>query len=196
MYENDERLDAVRAILRTIGESHIDTLHSGDVDVSDAEAVLDKAVRYLNSGWYHFNTQRKRIFTVPQDTGILDIPSNIIAVMKSDRLQPDLQVRKARVYNLSDYTYDLRPIAVGGKITLKALEALEYEDLPPTAKAYVLALARREFLQDVDADSLKLQALMRDEEAAFLKFKIADDKLVKVNYFAANRVKFRFLGKE
>ena len=182
---------AIRAILRTIGESHIN-LDSNDVDVADAGTVLDMAVDELLSQNWEFNTHRNRPFTLDQQ-GFIRLPSNISQVTRSKRGDPIVQIVNGLVFDMERFTSDMRPVAPSGVHKMDCTLILSYENLPPLARNAALAKARKTFLQDINADGTRLQALIKEETESYAKLLEYDKGLIRANYFEASKDKIHWL---
>jgi hypothetical protein len=157
------KLDAVNAMLATIGEAPRNTL-TGDKTADAARAIndLNEVTRLVQvEGWW-FNTEES--FTLVRDTnGIIMVPSNTIRLeidpVKYRDVTPIL--RGDRLYDKKNRTYVFTQ-----DIECQAIVVLlDFEQLPEPARQYVFIRASRVF-QKRQLGSSTLHQLSQEEEFA------------------------------
>lgn len=157
------KLDAVNAMLATIGEAPRNTL-TGDKTADAARAIndLNEVMRLVQvEGWW-FNTEES--FTLVRDTnGIIMVPSNTIRLeidpVKYRDVTPIL--RGDRLYDKKNRTYVFTQ-----DIECQAIVVLlDFEQLPEPARQYVFIRASRVF-QKRQLGSSTLHQLSQEEEFA------------------------------
>lgn len=145
-------LDAVNTMLATIGEAPVSTLDGAlHVDAVGARITITRITKQVQSeGWY-FNTEHNYQLT-PNTDGEINLPDNIISV----DIEPlsgkniDVITRGRKLYDLKNHTYTFTE-------TLKAtvVLTLPFEELPETAKEYVICRAARKYQTEfVGSDTL------------------------------------------
>jgi hypothetical protein len=157
------KLDAVNAMLATIGEAPRNTL-TGDKTADAARAIndLNEVTRLVQvEGWW-FNTEES--FTLVRDTnGIIMVPSNTIRLeidpVKYRDVTPIL--RGDRLYDKKNRTYVFTQ-----DIECQAIVVLlDFEQLPEPARQYAFIRASRVF-QKRQLGSSTLHQLSQEEEFA------------------------------
>lgn len=135
-------LEAINALLTTIRVEPIASLATinANVDAAGAKLALDDVSRELQTSGWNFN--RERDFEIaPEASGEVLLPANTLKV-KSSRSETNdrLVARGLRLYNPATHSYNIGRAAI-----VDIVLALPYEELPASAKAYVVALAARRF---------------------------------------------------
>lgn len=162
-------LEAVNAMLDTIGEAPIDSLI--DIEAPDAGTALrrlrvaSKAVQLI--GW-EWNTELDVVIT-PNGDGHLVLPNNTLKVIAA---QCDSTMRLThrgdKLYDKKNQTYIFTKTA---KATL--IVALLFEEMPEAARQYVMLTAADKFQDgvlgsptlDKEAEESRMQALQSLEAA-------------------------------
>ena len=156
MITTTTELSAVNTMLGVIGESPINSLSniSGVIDAVTARQVLNEvAVTVLSEGW-QFNTENNWTF-LPDVTGTITIPSNLLEVSATDHTTLDVAIRGTRLYDRKNHTYDFSDYA-GIGVKLNTVSLMEFDDMPQAAKYYVAIRAARVFqTRVVGSDTLK-----------------------------------------
>jgi hypothetical protein len=138
-------LEAVNAMLDSIGEAPIDSLI--DIEAPDAGTalrrlrVVSKAVQLI--GW-EWNTDEDMVLT-PNAEGELVVPANALKLIPSagdTRYRPTL--RGPRVYDKKSQTYTF---ATSIKATI--VTALNFDELPEAARQYIMLEAAERFQEGV-----------------------------------------------
>jgi hypothetical protein len=167
-------LSAVNVMLAAIGEAPVEDVWDTDnSDVVSAVQTLHNTSRSVQAeGWY-FNTETNYPL-VADSAGNITLPNSVISV----DIEPSNAVDKAdailrgnRLYNLETHSYAFtRGLEYRATITFY----LEFEQLPESAKEYIVIRAARRFQTDsVGSETLEKftekdeysarSALMREE---------------------------------
>jgi hypothetical protein len=159
-------LEAVNSMLATIAESPVTALDGTHEDAIMARQVLRQVSREVQAeGWY-FNVEYDYPLN-PDVNGEISIPSN----MTSADIEPysqeryndleDVIIRGDRLYNNADHTY-----VFNHPIYVTARWALNFEELPETAKTYIVTRASRLFQTKAMGSETLNQFTQADEARA------------------------------
>lgn len=133
-------LEALNRVLEAARVSRVSSLSAVDLheDANGAKAAIDDVSREVQMEGWEFNTEREYPIT-PDGSGYLTLPNNTLKV-NSTRYQSGnrLVQRGTRLYDPKLHT-DVFTEDAEVDIVL----ALEFDDLPMSAKAYITALAAR-----------------------------------------------------
>lgn len=166
------KLDAVNSVLAVIGEMPITTLE----DTLNADAVLalrmlEDVVRdVLIEGWY-FNTDHG-MEIAPDVNGNIELAPSVINIDIDPRYSVGVDVvqRGNRLYDKKNHTYIFTQPIKGVSMTYH----LDFDELPATAKQYVLALTKVKFQSNVLGDQVLHNALLQDLQRVRTAF-VAED---------------------
>jgi hypothetical protein len=153
-------LEAVNQMLRSIGEQPVQTLTSGQLDASQAQAILNETSRRIQAQGWHANTRRSVALT-PNSSDEYVVAANILSI---DTVNPDsarrtgspnpssyynVAVRRSSddtKYLLYDVDNDTETWANGpDTLVVDIIEFLQFEYLPPMLQAYIYKAAAHEF---------------------------------------------------
>jgi hypothetical protein len=172
-------LEAVNAMLRTIGESPVSTIEdNGVIDAVTARQQLRNTSRRVQARGWHWNTEKALVLVRSFPEGEVKVPAN---TLKVDTVGPsagvDVTLRGNRLYDRTKHTF-----AFDTSLTVDLVAFLRFEELPENARQYITIAASRKFQQDtVGSDTLsnfnlrdELMALvaLQDEEAANADYNI------------------------
>jgi len=186
-------LDAVNLCLAGIGREPVSSLETADLDSAMARAVIQQSSLDIQvnagRGWW-FNTERNWNLQ-PSDTGVVKLPNNTLSIVEARATFYDrgerLTMRGNKVYDTDAHTFDLRDIVNrDGTITFSLILALEYEELPQTARSAVAWKSRRVFADDVVGDEVQHQINMRGENRAFAALEVEHHRTARKNYLRDN----------
>lgn len=156
-----DKLTAVNRLLGIIRERHISTLEGVlKEDARTALQILDNASHDIQSKGWSFNTDRD--FDLPLNaSNEVDLPETTLVVTVSERhaYQGKLPMQRgSRLYNPTsrDYKFDA-PVHIDRLVT-----KLEWEDLPPVAQSYIVAVAKSEMLFQGHGDQAGMLMAQRD----------------------------------
>lgn len=146
-------LDVINDMLATLGESPLNA-------IEDDHPMVAAGVRFLKvaswreqaKGWW-FN---KEVVTLsPDNDGFILTPADAISV---DPLKPDklFVQRGRRLYNVEESSYKFDK-----EVKCNIIRSIPFEDLPPSAAAYIAQCAVLEFQTSYDADEQKTRRIER-----------------------------------
>lgn len=158
-------LDAVNAVLASIGEAPVPSLDNAFVDAQAAHTLLRDVSRQLQLRGWTWNTEQEYALT-PTNTGEIFLPTNTLKMVPSGG-ETYVQ-RGLRVYDPVEQSY---LFTTGFTATLTLF--LDWELLPEPARTFLYLRAARRF-QDRLQDSESLRRIQREDElaawASFLEF--------------------------
>lgn len=163
-------LEAINEILATSAESPVSTLEENQViDASLAMNTLRAtSVEVQTIGW-NFNSEEGVPLT-PDQNGEVILPQNVLRVDTSgESASTDAVQRGLRLYDKGNRTYQFT-----GTVTVDWVLGLDYEELPSTARLFIMIRAARKY-QDryfgdqsthsyTAQDELNARAAMMQEE--------------------------------
>lgn len=158
-------LSAVNAMLAVIGEAPLSTLDGNALhaDAVSARQTLHNTSRSVQAeGWY-FNTEYNYPLTPDRD-GFVTLPPDIVSVdvepLNTGWRNVDVVVRGKRLYDLENHTYAFDPETCY-KATV--LLILPFDELPETAKDYIMIRAGRRFQGEAVGSETLAQFTQQDE---------------------------------
>lgn len=178
------KLEAVNAMLHSIGESPVVTIDSDTdplpVDVDIALRVLLSTNREVQVPGWAFNTEKEYPMARDSD-GFLPLPSNALSVDPDGYFRDrDGVMRGNRLYDRKKHTF-----VWDKNITATIKFLLDFEDLPEAARNYIAVRATRKFQAGsvgsatlnnfTEADETMARALMAHEEADAGDFNVVRD---------------------
>lgn len=155
-------LDALNILLGTIGSSPLTSLSNPqNADALSAQNKLDSARKEIQAENWYFNSEENFLLVPDVTTGFITIPSNITAIDSMGRFgeKVDAVVRGNKLYDRGNHTYKFDTT-----IYANVLECLDFDELPETAKLYVVARAARQFQEEMLGDT-SLRTWTREDEA-------------------------------
>ena len=136
-------LDAVNTMLSIIGEPPLNSITgSSRADALIAVNILTEVSREIQGAGWHFNTERE-VTMVPDLAGEIVLATNIVRVDTEDTnvtSDIDVAVRGSKLYNRAGLTY-----VFTSALKFTVVYLLEFEDLPETARRYIMIRAGRIF---------------------------------------------------
>lgn len=164
-------LEAVNAILRTIGEAPLDTINDTFADAAVAKQLLREETIALQNGEWTWNTEVAFPLT-PDADGEVILPQNTLrvvyieaaeAVPAGTTFDPALLVQRgSKLYDRGNHTYTI-PV----KLSADLVVALNFEELPEAARRFIYVRSGRRFMDDVQASSEGHGFKARDEQASW-----------------------------
>jgi hypothetical protein len=152
-------LDAVNAILASVGESPITTLENAFVDAEMARDLLRQRLRACQLQGWTFNTDTNVALT-PDNLGIIYLPPTTLKYTFEDT---NLVVRGGKLYDRSKQTYTFTASVTA--LTLVSLIA--FEDCPEAMRLFTTIQAGRRFQDRYQGDQSLHQFQGRDEVSAW-----------------------------
>lgn len=156
-------IEAVNILLATIGSSPVTNLESPqNADVRMASDILRTALREVQAEKWYFNTEDNYPLSA-DGTGQIYVPINLISIDCLGRYGEhiDAVVRGSRLYDRANHTYTFT-----GTIYANVLWCLDFNDLPETAKLYVVTKAARRYQEEMLGDPSLRTWTREDEERA------------------------------
>lgn len=176
-------LEAINTILAMVGESPV---NSTALDAIAPGAIARNILREVSrsvqaKGWY-FNTEERYVLT-PDNTGRIYVPINTMDVEAVDERQVGQEtvvVRNNHLYSMTRHT-DVFP----QPITVNLILALEFQDLPQSAREYITILAGMRFASRYTQDEMvfRFSEVEVNEAKATL---ISEDLRSRPQYFGQN----------
>lgn len=141
-------LEAINEMLRAIGEAPVSTIDTGNSDVTTALDLLRSHSRRVQALGWHFNTERETII-IPDGNGYLNVPSNALKIDASGyQAYQDVIQRGTKLYDKENKTFVFTE-----SITVDIVVGLDWDELPESARAHIIALAGLEFVDtDIGSD--------------------------------------------
>ena len=155
-------LDALNILLGTIGSSPLTSLSNPqNADALSAQNKLDSARKEIQAETWYFNSEENFPLVPDAVTGFITIPPEITTIDSMGRFgeKVDVIVRGNKLYDRENHTYKFDTT-----IYANVLECLDFDELPETAKLYVVARAARQFQEEMLGDT-SLRTWTREDEA-------------------------------
>jgi len=151
------KLEAVNACLTNIGEAPVANLTGLQVDAQVADSTIDEITREVQTHGWHWNTETHTLS--PDINGNILLPANTLRIdtVETD-ISTDVIQRNMRLYNRKDNTYTFTK-----SLRLQLTLALDFEDLPETARRYITMRAMRIF-QERSLGSESISKFNRSDE--------------------------------
>ena len=183
-------LEAINAMLSTIGESPVNTVEdTGNVDVVIARQILQSVSREVQARGWHFNTEKNYTIT-PDSAGYLVLPNT---VLKVDTVYPDsskdVVVRGSRLYDREKHTYVFTDAV---KVDMTIL--LTFDELPEVARNCVTIRAARIFQERVVGSDTLHAFNSQDEARAMVSLMEYEADTADLNILSGNYSVYRILG--
>lgn len=157
-------IEAVNALLRTIGEAPISTLAGAlPVDASMARQLLHATSRTLQTKGWAFNVDLD--FPLPALTdGTVPVPSNTLSIDAVDKTKR-LVIRAGKLYDRAN-----RTAVFGSTVTVNITLFHAFSDLPEYARQFVYISAGRQFQDSTLGDDSLHRFTVQDEIDAWAAF--------------------------
>lgn len=160
-------LEAINTMLSAIGEAPINSLDASSqtADVIVAQKILTETSREVQSAGWNFNRETE-VPMYPDASNNVPIPTNVARIdVEKAHADTTLYIQRgSKIYNKSDQTFTITK-------TLKCtvVYMLDWEDLPQSARNYIMIRAARRF-QDRVVGSEKHHAYNQGDEFQALVF--------------------------
>ncbi len=165
-------LEAINAMLSAIGEAPVNSLEASSVtqDVSMAQRILTEVSREVQSHGWNFNRETEVPIVADNNSNIL-LPTNAarIDVEPANAGTIEYIQRGGKLYNKTDQTY-----TITGTLKCTVVYMLDWEDLPQTARHYIMIRAARRYQDRVVGSSKHHDFNQQDEFQALVAFKDAE----------------------
>lgn len=158
-----DELDAINDILASIGEAPVLTLgDSANVDVSNAQQILAKVNRQIQSKGWAFNIEEGAVLTPDVNTQLIPYLPSYIRLVGADATNVYIN-RSGYVYDTSNKT-DL----FSGAITVNLTQIRDYSEMPQCFRTYIITKASRQFNMRYFGDTSIEQILAEEEAEAYM----------------------------
>jgi hypothetical protein len=159
------KIEAVNAMLSTIGEAPVNSLSSGLVDAETAETILNEVSRSIQAMGWNFNSEPN--YSVNADAfGNVNLPLNILradATSKYRSTENEYIQRGNKIYDKRQHTFN-----IGKDLKLDVVVLLDFTDLPEVARRYITVKSARIFQERVvGSDTLSSMNRNDEQEALF-----------------------------
>lgn len=167
-------LEAVNAILASVGESPVDTLDDNFVDAQLARNLLRAELRAVQTlGWHH-NTEEDVELTPSLADSKIYLPQNTIRAVFSDKAF----VQRGRVV----YDKTRRSDTFTAPVTVTLILALGFDEVPEPMRRYATLKAGRRFQDQYQSDNVLHQIHQRDELNAWASLLNYEAEVANWNY--------------
>jgi hypothetical protein len=155
-------LEAVNAILGSVGESPVSTLDGDFVDAQTAQALLQQVSRRVQSEGWSFNTETEYPLA-PDNQGRIFVPRNTLKFKYADTT---VVMRGFRLYDRTNRSYT----TFTDPITAELVLALDYEELPEPLRQFIFFHAGRIFQDRFQGDDILHSFQQADELRVWSEF--------------------------
>jgi hypothetical protein len=142
-------LDAINILLVARGVTPVVDPESGHPDVQAAKSILGRHKRSVQSVKLWFNTEAD-VDLSPNEYGYINAPAGVIA-LDNDQ---NYIIMQGKLYSTTERTNIFTATVEG----LTLIYDREWQDLPIQAFDYIVALAKEEFVRDLEASLITTQA--------------------------------------
>lgn len=150
-------LDAVNEVLASIGEAPVNSIGTGLSESRLAQLQLERSSRDVQRhGWYFNTTPSAKL--IPNNKKEIQLPRN---TLKVDTGGQRFQARGRKLFDVTNRTYQ-----IDGTMMVTLVVGLEWEELPESAKIYIIAKASRIFQNDFLGSQAIAQYHVMDEREA------------------------------
>jgi hypothetical protein len=160
--EPTTELEAVNAILGSVGESPVNALDGDFVDAELAKSLLDAEGRAAQTEGWTFNTELEYPLT-PDAEGRIFVPRNTLSFIGETA---EVVQRGFQLYDRTNRTY----VFTGTVTATKLIVGLHFDLLPEALRRFVMLRAGRRFQDRLQSDQLLHQIQANDEMAAWAAF--------------------------
>lgn len=168
------KLNVVNRGLNLMGQLPVNDLETLHPAIPAILAALDNANKQVQSRTWWFNTETLTL--VPQvGTKRISIPNDTVAV---DATDPRLSVaqRGRYLYDTANGTFEF-----SSPVEVKLHRLVDFDDLPPTAAAYVITQALRETQSGLDGDGQRYRDLLDEDARMFAALTAEDTRFTQAN---------------
>lgn len=157
-----DELDAINDILASIGEAPVLTLgDSSNVDVANAQQILSKVNRMVQSKGWTFNIEEGAVLVPDVNTGLIPYLPSYLRVQGSGAANTYIN-RQGYVYDTAGQTDVFQ-----GSITVDMTRLREYSEMPQCFRSYIVTKASRQFNMRYFGD-VNIEQILAEEEAEAL----------------------------
>jgi len=133
-------LDAVNEILAAIGEPPVITLDDEtNADVSNAQRILSKINRQIQSRGWTFNIEEGATLTPDLNTGLIPYSPNYLSLLSTGGTTTYVN-RSGYIYDKSAATDEFT-----GALQVNLVVLKDYDEMPECFRSWIVAKASRQF---------------------------------------------------
>lgn len=154
-------LEAVNAMLASVGESPLVSLEDAFIDGESAFGLLKQEIRRAQLYEWSFNEETDVILT-PDTDGAIILPINTLRVTPLEN--PEIVLRGRKLYDKTAHS-DVFPSTASYTVQMRV--ALNFEELPEALRQFATIRAGRRFQDNYAADAVQHKFQKEDELAAW-----------------------------
>jgi hypothetical protein len=174
------KLQALNVLLANIGSSPVNSVDTPAADVAIALQTLDETSLSVQAHGWHWNTDYG-VQLNPDSDGRIRMPDNTLMVSLEFGDNPEYLEVVLRGTKLVDRKNNTDQFS--GPLKATVIKALDWEELPQTARTYIMIAASRVF-QDRAVGSEKHHAFtLRDEQVALANLKRYEARTAQASVF-------------
>lgn len=137
------QLDAVNTMLSAIGSAPVSSIEvSPSADVATAKRLLEEANREVQIRGWKFNSEEEVEF-VPDTNDEINVGENVWRIYSTPGFNRDVDIVQlgTKIYDRKNRTF-----LFDSKITCNVLYQREWDELPETARLYIMMVATQRFV--------------------------------------------------
>lgn len=170
-----DKLSVINAMLASTGMAPLTANDNKHPRYKQASSKLDEIdVEFQTTGWW-FNTTTKTLFQ--NGNGEIPFALNALHIDPIDRSKRYI-MRGLKLWDLTEGTF-----IINEDVDVNVKHMLPFEELPPLARAYLLARARHDYFLDRDGTNPKLQRYAQMAQSTWDALKSEHLKNADVNFF-------------
>jgi hypothetical protein len=179
-------LEAVNAILASVGESPVVDFSGEFVDAELARNLLRQDMRALQLKGWHWNTDLEVVYS-PDNDGIIWIPPTTLSITFED---VKLTRRGSRVYDPENHTHVFSTSVTATKV----VSLLEYDEMPEAARQFVYQRSGRKFQDQMGGDDVAHRFQQNDELMAWANLNNEEAEHTQYNALRSSTLLLRMKG--
>jgi hypothetical protein len=152
-------LEAVNAILASVGESPVSSIDGQFVDAVVARNLLREEMRKIQTLGWTWNTDKEVEYS-PDNSGNITLPLNILRIVFEDA---NLVARGTKLYDRANHTYTFTE----AQTALEVISLLPFEEMPEALRTVSYMRAGRRFQDRLQGDQALHEFQLRDEQIAW-----------------------------
>lgn len=176
-------LEAVNAILASVGEAPVDAIDGEFVDASSAKSLLTQESRRVQTKGWTFNTELEMTLQ-PDEDGIIWLPDNTLRFVYADNT---IVQRGSKLYDRTNHTN----VFTEDLTDVELIVGLAFDELPEALRLFLTLRAGRRFQDRLQSDQILHQIQLRDEIAAWASFMDYEAEQGQYNVLKNNRLALR-----
>lgn len=174
-------LEAINYMLSAVGEAPITNINEDLAESEIAQNTLTAVSREVQSQGWSWNTQRKRKL-MPTSANEIELPQNTLRVDAVDSVSGRSDSSK-RYVDRGGKLYDVlnRTKTFTEGVYVNLVEGLGFDDLPETARRFILLDATSRYMQFILGTDADLQQVQMQSQRAWLTLEQEEDDLLDLN---------------